>query len=175
MKHIKLTDGQIKRLVEALKQTNASKDAFFETSMGHLQKEYAKYEKRKSKLLNKLVDKKIKQEDYDKKITEYHTKQTLLNSQMASHHKADEEYYITCSLILSLAKRAYRIFKSSEPMEKGAFTNFLLQNCKLQGRNFTFELKKPFNAAVVANKSNNLLPDLDSNQDRRLQRALSYH
>jgi hypothetical protein len=60
-------------------------------------------------------------------------------------------------MIMSLAKRAYSLFKSSEPMEKRAFLNFLLQNSKLQGKNLTFELKTPFNRVLEANKCSNLL------------------
>jgi len=140
-----------------LKQTDEAKDRFFEASMETLRAEYDKYEKRKSNLLDRLADEEIAKEDYDKKLSEYQTKQSLINSEMASHHKADKEYYITIAIILSLAKRAYKIFKSSEPMEKRAFLNFLLQNSKLRDRKLTFELKTPFDRVLEANKSSNLL------------------
>lgn len=175
LRRIRLTDGQVSRLTASLKQTDEAKDKFFEASIETLRGEYDKYEKRKSNLLDRLADEEIAKEDYDKKLNEYQTKQSLINTEMAKHHKADNEYYITVAMILSLAKRAYSIFKSSEPMEKRAFLNFLLQNSKLQGRKFTFELKKPFNAAVVAHESSNLLRGLDSNQDDDFQRVASYH
>ena len=157
LRKIRLTDGQISRLMIGLKQTDEAKDRFFEASMKTLRAEYDKYEKRKSNLLDRLADEKITQEDYDKKLDEYHTKQTLINSEMAKHHTADKEYYITIALILSLAKRAYDIFKSSEPMEKRTFLNFLLQNSKLQGKKLNFELKTPFDRVLQANKCSNLL------------------
>ena len=157
LRKITLTDRQISRLMTGLKQTDKAKDRFFEASMKTLRAEYDKYEKRKSSLLDKLADEKITQEDYDKKLVEYDTKQTLLNSEMANHQKADKEYYTTVAMILGLAKRAYDIFKSSEPMEKRAFLNFLLQNCKLQGRNLEFTLKKPFNRVLETNSCSNLL------------------
>jgi len=159
LQKISLTDGQIERLITGLKATDEAKDRFFEASVKSLREEYDRYEKRKSNLLDRLADEKILQEDYDKKLEEYQTKQALINNELATHHKADKEYYITVALILRLAKRAYTIFKSSEAMEKRAFLKFLLQNCKLQGKNFTFELKKPFNTAIVAHDCNNLLRD----------------
>ena len=125
--------------------------------MKTLREEYDKYGKRKSNLLDRLADEKITQEDYDKKLSEYQVKQSLLNSEMATHHTADKEYYITIALILSLAKRAYDLFQSSEPMEKSAFINFLFQNCQLQGKKLNFELKTPFNRVLEANSRSNLL------------------
>ena len=165
LKHIRLTDKQISRLITGLKQTDEAKSRFFEASMQTLRAEYDKYEKRKSNLLDRLADEKITQEDYDKKLSEYQVKQSLINSETAKHHTADKEYYITISLILSLAKRAYDIFQSSEPMEKRAFINFLFQNCQLEGKNLKFELKTPFNRVLEANSRSNLLRCLDSNQE----------
>jgi hypothetical protein len=37
------------------------------------------------------------------------------------------------------------IFESSEPMEKRAFLNFLLQNPTVSGKKLEFTLRKPFN------------------------------
>jgi len=157
LKHLRLTDKQISRLITGLKQTDEAKNIFFEASIKTLRAEYDKYEKRKSNLLDRLVDEEITKEDYDKKLNEYEIKQSLINSEMAKHQKADKEYYITIALILSLAKRAYKIFKSSEPMEKRALLNFLLQNCKLQDRKLLYKLKTPFNTVLQVPKCSNLL------------------
>lgn len=160
--------------MRGLEQSEEAKSEFFDASMLSLRAEYDKYEKRKSNLLDRLADEKIAQEDYDKKLDEYDTKQTLLTAEMATHQKADKEFYITIAIILRLAKRAYTIFKSSDPMRKRAFVNFLFQNCQLTGKKLTFTLKKPFQAAVVAHERNNLLPGLDSNQDTQIQNLRSY-
>lgn len=77
---------------------------------------------------------------------------------MRKHQKADEEYYITAGMILSLCKRADTIFESSEPMEKRQLLNFLLQNSKLQDKKLTFELKTPFNRVLEANNRSDWLP-----------------
>ena len=155
---IKLTDKQINDLIEHLKRTNEAKDRFFDSAMRELRTGYDKYEERKSKLLDKLVDEEITKEAYDIKLKEYETKQAGINSKMSKYEKADKEYYITVSTILSLAQRAYEIFKSSEPMEKRQLLNFLLQNCQLQGKKLNFELKTPFNRVLEANKFATLLP-----------------
>ncbi len=175
LRRMTLTERQISRLIMDLKQTDEAKDKFFETSMETLRAEYDKYEKRKSSLLDMFADKEITKENYDKKLNEYETKQSLINTEITNHQRADKEYYITIAMILSLARRAYKIVKSSEPMEKRAFLNFLLQNCKLQGKKLIFELKKPFNAALIANKRQNWLGGRDSNPGTQVQNLMSYH
>ena len=157
LRRIKLTDKQTDDLMADLRRVNETKDKFFEASMKQLRATYDKYEERKSKLLDRLVDSEIVKEAYDTKLKEYEEKQITLTSEMGKHQKADEEYYITVGMILSLCKRASTIFKSSEPMEKRQLLNFLLQNCKLQEKKLTFELKTPFNRVLEANSSSNLL------------------
>lgn len=159
LRKISLTNDQISGLITNLKQTNEAKDNFSENARKTLLAEYEKYDKRKSNLLDRLADEEITKEDYDKKLIEYDTKQSLLTTELATHQKADKEFYITVAMILSLAKRAYDIFKSSEPMEKRAFLNFLLRNSQLSGKNLTFELKRPFQSAVVAHDRQDLLRD----------------
>jgi len=158
LRKISLTEGQKTRLMTLLAQSEDAKSEFFEASMKVLRADYDRYEKRKSNLLDRLADEEITKEDYNKKINEYDEKQTAINTEIAKHQKADKEFYITIAMIMSLAKRAYSLFKSSEPMEKRAFINFLFQNSKLSGKNLTFTLKKPFGAMALANGCSNLCP-----------------
>ena len=94
---------------------------------------------------------------------------------MASYDKADEKYYITANMVLNLAQKVLEVFESSEVNEKRQILNYLLQNCKLDGKNLSFELKTPFDTVLQANNCSNMLRDLDSNQDRWDQNPLSYH
>ena len=158
LQKIKLTDKQIGDLVADLRRTNESKDRFFESALKELRTDYDNYEKRKSKLLNIRIDEEITKEAYDEKLKEYEAKQANITTEMKKHQKADEEYYLTVNMILSLAQRAYQVFKSSEPLEKRQLLNFLLQNCQLQGEKLNFELKTPFDRVLEANRCSTLLP-----------------
>jgi hypothetical protein len=91
-------------------------------------------------------------EDYDKKMKEMKEKQYDINIQIEDHTRADENYYITASNVLNLAKNAFELFKSSEVPEKRAFLNYPLQNPIVIGKTLTFELKKPFD--LVLNLAN---------------------
>ena len=59
LKKTKLTDKQVDDVVKGLHRTNDAKDKFFESAMAGLRAEYDKYEKRKSKLLDRRVDEEI--------------------------------------------------------------------------------------------------------------------
>tara|TARA_Y100000310_G_scaffold241399_1_gene245356 strand:+ start:2079 stop:2342 length:264 start_codon:yes stop_codon:yes gene_type:complete len=82
---------------------------------------------------------------------------------MASYIQADEKFYITANTVLSLAQRAYKIFKSSETHEKRQLLNFLLQNLQLNNRNLLFKLKTSFDKVLYANRYSGMLPEQDSN------------
>ena len=55
---------------------------------------------------------------YDRKYQEYRAKQKEIKNKIDNLDKADHEYYITASYLLSLVSRAHGLFLSSEPMIK---------------------------------------------------------
>lgn len=92
------------------------------------------------------INERITQEIYDKKLKEYKEKQYDINIRMEEYTRADENFHIVANTVLSLANRALDIFESSGVNEKRQLLNFLLQNCRLSGKNLSFELKAPFDA-----------------------------
>lgn len=77
---------------------------------------------------------------------------------MKQHSKADENYYTEANRLLELASRAYELFESSEPQQKREPLTFLLQNSKMKGNKLTPTLQMPFDAILLANKTQNWLP-----------------
>lgn len=82
---------------------------------------------------------------YDNFLKEYKEKQAEILEQMQDHSDADEQFYITANMTMSIAKRAKEIFISSEIEEKRQFLGFLLENSVLQGKKLEFSLRSPFN------------------------------
>ncbi len=101
---------------------------------------------------------------FNKKLKEYKERQSELLEEMQKHTKADEKYYITINTVLSLAQRAYEIFKNSEVSEKRQLLNFLLQNCELKDKKLLFKLKAPFDTALEAGRCSEMLRGSDSNR-----------
>lgn len=77
-------------------------------------------------------------------MKEYKEKQHDIALRLEELTNADENYHITAATLFSLANRALEIFESSEVNEKRQLLNFLLQNCRLSGKNIAFELRSPF-------------------------------
>jgi hypothetical protein len=67
--------------------------------------------------------------------------------------KADNDYLITVSRVFSLAKRAKKIFESSEIPEKRQFINYLIQNPTLNNNKLSFTVTEPFK--LILNLSDN--------------------
>ena len=54
---------------------------------------------------------------------------------MSEHSKADYDYQTTVATVIFVARRAKSIFdNSSEPAEKRAFLNYILQNPTVNGK-----------------------------------------
>ena len=62
---------------------------------------------------------------------------------MDNLQKADEEYYIPASYMLSLANKAYDLFLSSEPDIKRQLLRLLFQNCEIDNVNLIYTLNYP--------------------------------
>lgn len=113
--------------------------------------------------------------DYDKKLQQINDAQNRFNIEMEEHTKGDHQYHVHVGTVISLCRRMSDIFKSSEPSEKRAFLQFLLQNASADGKKLEFTMRKPFDAVLALAHHPTGLRDLDSNQDTVLQRHMSYH
>ncbi len=87
----------------------------------------------------------ITKNDYDKKQQEFMDKQNLLNLELEEHTTADHDYKIHVDTVFNLARNMKEIFDGSEPLEKRAFLNFMLQNPTVSGKRLEFTMRKSFN------------------------------
>jgi len=163
LRNIRLSDEKIQEITEELRKVNENKNEFHKRQLANLRKEYDLYQKRIDKSYELLLDGCITKDMFNKKLKEYKEKQAEINEKMQQYTDADENFYLTANMVLNLAKRALEIFKSSEINEKRQLLNFLLQNCRLDGKKLIFELKTPFNTILQAQKCSNLLRGWDSN------------
>ncbi len=158
------------RLVHELRALNEGEVEFHKKELARIRAEYDRTQTRIDSLVDLLVDKSITKDDYDKKLQEFKDKQYRLDIEAEEHTKADHDYKIVISQVFSLSRRMGAIFTSSEPHEKRAILNFLLQNPVVSGKKLEFTLTKPFDTVLEVANCPSGLPDLDSNQDTLLQR-----
>jgi hypothetical protein len=143
----------IDKIVDGLKKSNESKNLYHKNSIEGLKKEYDLIQTRLTRLTDLLIDQSITKDIYDTKLKESKEKQHDIDLQLQDHTQADENYYITASTVLNLAKNALKLFESSEVQEKRALLNYLLQNSVVDGKKLMFDLRKPFDTILaVANQ-----------------------
>ena len=161
--NMKMPQNRSDEVVTQLKAINENKNEYHEKAIHQLQAEYNRIQTNLDRMIDLRIEGSITQEIYDKKLTEYKEKQHDINIRMEEYTRADENFHIVANTVLSLANRALDIFESSEVNEKRQLLNFLLQNCRLSGKNLSFELKAPFDAIQKYAHHPTMLRRQDSN------------
>jgi len=162
LRDLSISQEVLDELVKELRDNHEAKVEYHERTMTNLKEDYDRLENRLDKMYEDWLDGRITKEKYDTLLEKYKRIQADTLLQMEQHSKADENYYVEASKLLELAHRAYELFEISEATQKRELLSFLLQNCKMDGKKLIPSLKMPFDAILVANKTQNWLPREDS-------------
>lgn len=169
-KALQIPKDILEDLQGTLKKSVHSKQQYQEDILEQLDKEYKINQKKLDTLLDIRLEESTKstpsitKDEFDKKSLELRQRQEEILEEKKLHNNADEKFAITVEYLLTLASRAYDIFKSSKADEKRELMNFLLWNPKLKHGKLVYKLKKPFDILVRASACQEWLPGLDSNQ-----------
>ncbi len=155
-------------IVAELRKTSEAEVAYHQAQVSRIRAEQDQWLKRRDVLLNCLLDTSITKSEYDKKLQEIMDKSQTLGIELEEHSKGNHDYQTTVATVFSLARRAREIFDGSETHERRAFLNFLIQNPKVEGKELTFELKKPFD--LVLNMAVPIQKTIGISTDRPLWR-----
>lgn len=85
-------------------------------------------------------------------IVELKKKEQDLLSELAEHSKADEEFLMSCSYLLELAKRAYDLFMSSQPAQQNRILKMILANLSVKDGKLVPKLKNFFQGVLISNE-----------------------
>ena len=154
------------RLVEELRKNVEAEVEFHKSQIDRIRNDYEKVKNKDNKLLELYLEEStsITKETYDTKHQQYADKLQTLTIELDEHRNADYEYQTTVATLVNVARRARSIFENcSEPIEKRAFLNFLLQNPSVQGKKLCFTIASPFNLVLELSDSPDLLRGQDSN------------
>lgn len=163
LKGLTLDKEVLEELIKELRNNHTAKVEYHERTMSNLKAEYDKLENRLTKMYEDKLDGSITGDKYDSLLSKYKGIQADILTQMERHSKADESYYTEANKLLELASRAYEIFESSEADGKRELLKYLLQNSEMKGKRVIPTLQMPFDAILLANKTKDWLPRLDSN------------
>ena len=131
---IQLPEKRADELVDALKKNLDSKSLFQKNEVNRLRREYDKLQNEIDGLTKKYALEEISKELYDRILTANKERQREIETELSQHTEADENYHITAARIIDVARRARKIFDSSEVAEKNQFLQFILQNPRADGK-----------------------------------------
>ena len=151
-------------ITEALKNNHKDKSEFHNNLLSRYQADYQRYQTMIENAYDDKASGSITESFYDKKHSEYRSKQKEVESKITKLRLADEEYYITADYLVRLASKASQLFESSEPMEKRLILKMTLQNPTLKGKKVRYNWIKPFDTIANYASRQAWLPGLDSNQ-----------
>lgn len=155
-----ITDEVQNGLVDELRKNTEAEVAFHKAQINRIRTDYDNLKAKDERLLDALIDLSITKDIYDKKHQELQDKMQVLEIELSEHRKADSEYQTTVATVISVARRARAIFDgSSEPAEKRAFLNYILQNPTVNGKKLYFSIASPFNLVLELADSPNWLPE----------------
>ena len=161
---LRIPEEQLEELVNALRESHATKTQTSEELRHHAQSEYNRREKWIESMYLDKLDGRITAEQFDQNHGTFRSEQAEFSAILQRTQEADEEYYITASYLLELAARAGELFTVAEPDEKRLLLKMVLQNCQLNQKTLVWELKKPFDTVFVCVGRQEWLLRLGSNQ-----------
>jgi hypothetical protein len=135
-------------LVEELRSIHEGEKVFHQKQINRIRADYDKVQRRVDALLDVHLDGSITSTEYDKKLQELKSKQSILNIEMEEYGEGDYRFHINVKRVLDLSRRMKAIFDSSEVMEQRAMLSYLLQNSTVKGKKITYDLKKPYNLVL---------------------------
>lgn len=144
---LKIPKDELKRMADVLKQQNASKSRFVESERQNHEAALKRLRNRISKAFEHMLD------DGDTSITqeEYLQFKKKWEADIAFHQRklqtidtAENSYYVNAIYLLEICSNAATLFKYAEPAEKRELIGMICQNLFWDGKNFTFNLLKPF-------------------------------
>ena len=98
----------------------------------------------------------------------------LVRVETARRDLASENYAVTGSRILELARDAARLFDRQEPAEQARLVKTLISNCTFDRGTLCPTYTSPFDLFVKGNETGDWLGGRDSNPDNVVQSHVSY-
>ena len=158
-----LSDEQINQIVDYLRENHEYKAKYHKEQLADLNKKYDEIQIKKDRILDLLIDGRITQPEYDKKLELFNDTQQSINFDREDHTQADYKYHITAKQTLELARRAGELFERANDVEKNELLKLVLSNATLNGKNLEFTIRKPFDTITSIKGYPILLRGQDSN------------
>ena len=161
---VKIPEDAYIQVSDILRKSHEEKKHSYHNEMATIDAEIAKYQQRKERVYEDFLDGKISEDFYNKKFEEFDTKLKLKQEARESLELSDDEYYLSVSHLLKLAKDLPNLFEKAEIQKKRTLLKMVVSNLELDGDLLRWKYKKPFEMMAYCNEINSWLRQLGSNQ-----------
>jgi site-specific DNA recombinase len=135
-------------LLAHMKAEHEAGNEFHRKAIERLRQENDKVRERLAILLDLRLDKRITQDEYDKKARDLKQSQTEVVLRIEQHQKGEGDFRTTLESLISLASRAGELFECSKIEQKRQLIAFAFSNLQLRGKKLEFSLRSPFDLMV---------------------------
>ena len=160
---IHIPENIVDAIGKMLKESHQGKVEYYNTVSSELKSQYDLLQKRIERMYEDKLDGSITEDFYNKKLLEYRTEQTNIQTKQNNLQEVDKDYYSTGIYLLKLANKAPAIFKSSEPEVKRQLIKLILQNPTINDVTLCATYRNPFSMFAKGASRHNWLPGQDSN------------
>ena len=162
------------RLVTALRESQADKEREHRAAVMRLQQRHLAVQVKLDRAYEDRLRGIISEELWLRKSAEWQDELELVRAETARRDLASQNYAVTGSRILELARDAARLFDRQEPAEQARLVRTLVSNCTFDRGTLCPTYTSPFDLFVKGNETGDWLGGRDSNPDNVVQSHGSY-
>ena len=151
-------------ILSEIRSKENQKIDLIQKSLINLQNRYAKLANQQDILYEDRLNGRITIDKYDKFANKILEEMDEIDSQIKRLSTPNKSIILNASYLLSIAKNADNLFKSSKPEQKNKILKLLLSNPKIKEKRLYFNLLEPFLTLSNCNKNQIWLRQLGSNQ-----------
>lgn len=144
VKAVSLAQKHIDYIKQGLKESLADKKEFSEQMRSNLKAEESRIRHRLDKITNEYYDDLVDAKFYNEKRAQWNKDLDEIMIKLEALHNAEKKYYEEGVRIIETLKNAYILYKQQTPTEQRKLLNYLLSNCKLEGRKVSYDYNLPF-------------------------------
>lgn len=157
LKQIQIPEEAYIQVSDILRKSHEEKKQSYHKEVSIIDSEILKYRQRKERVYEDYLDEKISEEFYEKKFAEFDTKLKLKQEARESLELSDDQYYLSVSHLLKLAKDLPELFEKAEIQKKRMLLKMIVSNFSLDGDQLRWKLKEPFKMMVLCSEMNSWL------------------
>jgi hypothetical protein len=166
VRRVQIPSDIAEMIAETLRTSQQEKERFHRTAVMTLQQRYLATQAKLDRAYDDRLAGNISDDLWMRKSQEWQRELEDVRRETSRHERASEDYSVTGSKILELAKNAHNLFIRRDPSEQARLLKMLVSNCSFDRGSLSPTYSKPFDMFVEANETGNWRREWDSELTR---------